>query len=68
MFGVGVGGSYYIGDLPPCADGRVELGRLVLREMGGAPRKRFLVWIVKPSGRNCTDAFGGTNIVECRPL
>ena len=31
-----------------------------VREMGGAPRNpaprnRFLVWIVKPSGRHCTD-------------
>ena len=44
-----------------------------LREMGGAPRNpaprnHFLVWIVKPSGCHCTDAFGGTNIVECPPL
>ena len=35
-----------------------------LREMGGAPRNpaprsHFLVWIVKPSGCHCTDAFGG---------
>ena len=35
-----------------------------LREMGGAPRNpaprnHFLVWIVKPSGCNCTDAPGG---------
>ena len=34
------------------------------REMGGAPRNpaprnHFLVWIVKPSGCHCTDAFGG---------
>ena len=32
--------------------------------MGGAPRNpaprnQFLVWIVKPSGCHCTDAFGG---------
>ena len=31
-----------------------------LREMGGAPRNlaprsRFLVWVVKPSGCHCTD-------------
>ena len=44
-----------------------------VREMGGAPRNpaprnRFLVRIVKPSGCRCTDACGGTNIVECRPL
>ena len=43
------------------------------REMGGAPRNpaprnRFLAWIVKPSGCHCTDASGGKNIVECRPL
>ena len=36
----------------------------LLREMGGAPRNpapksHFLVWIVKPSGCHCTDAFGG---------
>ena len=41
--------------------------------MGGdprnpAPRSHFSVWIVKPSGCHCTDAFGGRNIVECRPL
>ena len=34
-----------------------------LREMGGAPRNpaprnRLLVWIVKPPGCRCTDAFG----------
>ena len=38
-----------------------------LREMGGAPgnpapRNHFLVWIVKPSGCHCTDAFGGKQI------
>ena len=41
--------------------------------MGGdprnvAPRNNFLVWILKPSGCHSTDAFGGTNILECRPL
>ena len=41
--------------------------------MGGAPRNpalrnHFLVWTVKPSGCHCTDAFGGKDIVECRPL
>ena len=25
-----------------------------------APRKRFLAWIVTPSGCHCADAFGGT--------
>ena len=45
---------------------------LIIGEMGGAPRNpaprnHLLVWIVKPSGCHCTDAFGGTNIVECRP-
>ena len=45
-----------------------------MKEMGGAPRNpaprnHFFVWIVKPSGCHCTDAFGGTKpIVECRPL
>ena len=46
-----------------------------VREMAGAPRNlapgnHFLVWmwIVKPSGCHCTDAFGGKHIVECRPL
>ena len=34
------------------------------KEMGGAPRNpaprnHFLVWIVKPSGSHCADAFGG---------
>ena len=34
-----------------------------------APRNRFSVWIVEPSGFHCTYAFGGTrDIVECRPL
>ena len=37
---------------------------VIQREMGGAPRNpalsnRFLVWIVKPPGCHCTDAFGG---------
>ena len=37
---------------------------MALREMGGAPRNpaprnHLLVWIVKPSGCHCTDAFGG---------
>ena len=36
----------------------------IQREVGGAPmiqapRNHFLVWIVKPSGRHCTDALGG---------
>ena len=35
--------------------------RLDLREMGGAPKNHFLVWIVRPSGCHCTDAFGGDN-------
>ena len=44
-----------------------------LREMGGAPRNpaprsHFLAQVVKPSGHRCADAFGGTKIVECRPL
>ena len=44
-----------------------------VREMGGAPRNPApgnlcLVWIVKPSGCHCTYAFGGKDIVECRPL
>ena len=44
-----------------------------IREMAGAPRNpaprnHFSVWIVKPSGCHCTDALGGGNIVECRPL
>ena len=35
-----------------------------MREMRGAPgnpapRNHLLVWIVKPSGCHCTDAFGG---------
>ena len=41
-----------------CASGNIPS----LREMGGAPRNlapgnHFLVWIVKPSGCHCTDAF-----------
>ena len=41
--------------------------------MGGAPRNpaprnHLLVWIVKPSGCHCTDAFDGKNVVECPPL
>ena len=44
-----------------------------VRDMGGAPRnpaprKHFLAWIVKSSGCHCTDAFGGKNIADCRPL
>ena len=41
--------------------------------MGGAPRNpaprnHFLLWIVRPLGCHCTDAFGGNNLVDCRPL
>ena len=58
------------------ADPLVHLAPLrqeFLREMVGAPKNpapshHFWVWIVKPSGCHCTDAFGGQNIVECRPL
>ena len=44
-----------------------------LREIGGAPRNpapmnHLLVWIVKPSGCDCTDVLGGNKSVKCRPL
>ena len=40
-----------------------QLASPLVREVGGAPRNpaprnHFLVWIVKPSGCHCTDAFG----------
>ena len=49
--------------LPPSWTLRAANGPLV-REMGGAPRNlaprsRFLVWIVEPSGCHCTGACGG---------
>ena len=58
---------------PPQSLAAVALRSPKVRETGGAPRSpaprnRFLVWTVKPSGCHCTDAFGGTSIVGCRPL
>ena len=47
----------------------VDHHNVIIREMGGAPRNpaprnHFLVWIVKPSGCHCTDAFGEKTIVD----
>ena len=33
-----------------------------------APRNHFLVWIVQSPGCHCTDAFGGKQYRQCRPL
>ena len=48
----------------PSSASRGAARAVPLRGMGGAPmnpapRNHFLVWIVKPSGCHCTDAFGG---------
>ena len=62
------------GNFEPEAESKSPRSALSVREMGGAPRNpaprnHFLVWIVKPSGWNCTDALGGEKtIVEGRPL
>ena len=48
-------------------NGRLERNRRC--PWNPAPRNHFLARIVKPSGRQCTDALcGETNIAECRPL
>ena len=56
----------------PTAAVRGRAGAGELREMGGArrnlaPRNHFLVWIVKPSGCHCTDAFGGNKYRSAVP-